>query len=67
MLIVEQSLIFFGVKLISQAAASCGNDQNSEWRPAEAALYCIRAIADYVSIAEAELMTQVQKPFLALI
>lgn len=47
------------MKLISQAVTSCGNDQSSEWRPAEAALYCIRAIADYVSSVEAEVMPQV--------
>ncbi|CAO2818179.1 unnamed protein product [Amaranthus hypochondriacus] len=46
------------MKLV-QAVASCGNDQNGEWRPAEAALYCIRAIADYVPSMEAEVMPQV--------
>ncbi|XP_048500147.1 transportin MOS14 isoform X2 [Beta vulgaris subsp. vulgaris] len=46
------------MKLV-QAVTSCGNDQSSEWRPAEAALYCIRAIADYVSSVEAEVMPQV--------
>ncbi|KNA25654.1 hypothetical protein SOVF_004570 isoform A [Spinacia oleracea] len=46
------------MKLV-QAAASCVNDQSSEWRPAEAALYCIRAVADYVSSVEAEVMPQV--------
>lgn len=44
------------IKLI-QAVSSC--DQNSEWHPAEASLYCIRAIADYVPSVEAEVMPQV--------
>lgn len=46
------------LKLV-QTAASCVNDQSSEWRPAEAALYCIRAVADYVSSVEAEVLPQV--------
>ncbi|XP_021733725.1 transportin MOS14-like [Chenopodium quinoa] len=46
------------MKLV-QAATSCINDQSSEWRPAEAALYCIRAVADYVPSVEAEVMPQV--------
>uniref|UniRef100_A0A803M1F3 Exportin-1/Importin-beta-like domain-containing protein n=1 Tax=Chenopodium quinoa TaxID=63459 RepID=A0A803M1F3_CHEQI len=46
------------MKLV-QAATSCVNDQSSEWRPAEAALYCIRAVADYVPSVEAEVMPQV--------
>lgn len=46
------------LKLV-QTATSCVNDQSSEWRPAEAALYCIRAVADYVSSVEAEVLPQV--------
>ncbi|RVX18662.1 Transportin MOS14 [Vitis vinifera] len=41
------------------AVASCGNEEHNEWRPAEAALYCIRAISNYVSVVEAEVMPQV--------
>lgn len=46
------------MKLI-QAVSSCGNGQSNEWCSAEAALYCIRAIADYVPSVEAEVMPQV--------
>ncbi|THF95546.1 hypothetical protein TEA_016239 [Camellia sinensis var. sinensis] len=42
-----------------EAVGSCGNDEHSNWRPAEAALYCIRAVSDYVSVTEAEVMPQV--------
>lgn len=45
--------------MILQAINHCGKDQHSDWRPAEAALYCIRAISDYVSDTEAEVMPQV--------
>lgn len=41
-----------------KAIARCGNE-HSEWRPAEAALYCIRAISGYVSVVEAEVLPQV--------
>ncbi|GMN45765.1 hypothetical protein TIFTF001_014956 [Ficus carica] len=34
-------------------------DEHSEWRPAEAALFCIRAISSYVSVVESEVMPQV--------
>ncbi|GFZ17502.1 ARM repeat superfamily protein [Actinidia rufa] len=40
------------------AVGRCGNDEHSDWRPAEAALYCIRAISDYVSVTEAEVLPQ---------
>lgn len=43
---------------IAKAVSSCGNEQ-SEWRPAEAALFCIRAISNYVSVVEANVMPQV--------
>ncbi|XP_021910463.1 transportin MOS14-like [Carica papaya] len=36
----------------------CGNNY-SEWRPTEAVLFCIRAISNYVSVVEAEVMPQV--------
>ncbi|KAH9719970.1 transportin MOS14 [Citrus sinensis] len=41
-----------------EGVACCGNKHN-EWRPAEAALFCIRAISTYVSVVEAEVMPQV--------
>ncbi len=34
--------------------------KQKEWRPAEAALFCIRAISSYVSVVEAEVMPQVR-------
>lgn len=40
--------------------SSHGNGENFDWRPAEAALYSIRAISDYVSVVEGEIMPQVQ-------
>lgn len=43
-----------------KAVAGCGNGENDEWRPAEAALFCIRAISNYVSVVEAEVMPQVK-------
>ncbi|PHT42958.1 hypothetical protein CQW23_16983 [Capsicum baccatum] len=42
-----------------KAISHCGQDQNSYWCPAEASLYCIRAIYDYVSDMEAEGMPQI--------
>ena len=45
--------------LYFKAIAGCGNGENSEWRPVEAALFCIRAISNYVSVVEAEVMPQV--------
>ncbi|XP_059641909.1 transportin MOS14 [Cornus florida] len=53
----EATLKILFMKLV-EAVASCGNDERNEWRPAEAALYCIRAISDYVSVTEAEVMPQ---------
>ncbi|KAE8124129.1 hypothetical protein FH972_019038 [Carpinus fangiana] len=46
-------------KKLVEAIAGCGNGENSEWRPVEAALFCIRAISNYVSVVEAEVMPQV--------
>ncbi|KAG2679073.1 hypothetical protein I3760_11G033900 [Carya illinoinensis] len=46
-------------KKLVEAVAGCGNGENDEWRPAEAALFCIRAISNYVSVVEAEVMPQV--------
>ncbi|KAK9669348.1 hypothetical protein RND81_13G124800 [Saponaria officinalis] len=44
---------------LAQAMVSYEIDQSSEWRPAEAALYCIRAIAESVPSMEVEVMPQV--------
>ncbi|KAK6924921.1 hypothetical protein RJ641_009247, partial [Dillenia turbinata] len=44
---------------LDRAVAGCGNGENIEWRPAEAVLFCIRAVSDYVSVVEAEVMPQV--------
>ncbi|KAL4633899.1 transportin MOS14 [Castanea sativa] len=46
-------------KKLLEAVAHCGNGENNEWRPVEAALFCIRAISNYVSVVEAEVMPQV--------
>ncbi|CAK9184734.1 unnamed protein product [Ilex paraguariensis] len=54
----EATLKILYMKLV-EAVSSGRNDERSEWRPAEAALYCIRAISDYVSVVEAEIMPQV--------
>ncbi|KAI7986510.1 Transportin MOS14 [Camellia lanceoleosa] len=54
----EVTLKILYIKLV-EAVGSCGNDEHSNWRPAEAALYCIRAVSDYVSVTEAEVMPQV--------
>ncbi|KAJ7945933.1 putative Transportin [Quillaja saponaria] len=51
----DATLKILYMKLL-EAVASRGNDENSEWRPAEAALFCIRAISNYVSVVEAEVM-----------
>ncbi|PON86109.1 Coatomer beta subunit [Trema orientale] len=44
-----------------EAVGRFKNDEQSEWRPAEAALFCIRAISNYVSVVEAEVMPQVME------
>ncbi|KAI8018791.1 Transportin MOS14 [Camellia lanceoleosa] len=54
----EATLKILYMKLV-EAVGSCGNDGHSDWRPVEAALYCIRAISYYVSVTEAEVMPQV--------
>ncbi|KAG2675749.1 hypothetical protein I3843_12G021500 [Carya illinoinensis] len=46
-------------KKLVEAVSCCGNGEKNEWRPAEAALFCIQAISNYVSIVEAEVMPQV--------
>ncbi|CAN6578266.1 unnamed protein product [Malus baccata var. baccata] len=50
---------------LDEAAACCHNEQ-SEWRPAEAALFGIRAISSYVSAVEAEVMPKVMDRLLKL-
>lgn len=54
----EATLKILYMRLV-EAVCSCQNDERSDWCPAEAALYCIRAVSDYVSFAEAEVMPQV--------
>ncbi|KAK4752903.1 hypothetical protein SAY87_021701 [Trapa incisa] len=46
------------VKLV-EAVINCGNVDQIDGRPAEAALFCICAISNYVSVAESEVMPQV--------
>ncbi|GMY24089.1 transportin MOS14 isoform X1 [Fagus crenata] len=46
-------------KKLVEAVSRCGNGENNEWRQVEAALFCIRAISNYVSVVEAEVMPQV--------
>ncbi|TYJ25890.1 hypothetical protein E1A91_A07G079800v1 [Gossypium mustelinum] len=53
----DTTLQILYMKLV-EAVSSCRNEQ-SEWRPAEAALFCIRAISNYVSVVEANVMPQV--------
>ncbi|KAL5722448.1 Transportin mos14 [Ranunculus cassubicifolius] len=58
----EVTLKILFLKLV-EAVGTCGNGESCDWRPAEAALYCIRAISDYVSSVEAEVMPQVMTLF----
>ncbi|KAE8668023.1 germin-like protein subfamily T member 2-like [Hibiscus syriacus] len=53
----DATLQILYMKLL-EAVSCCGNEQ-SEWRPAEAALFCIRAISSYVSVVETNVMPQV--------
>ncbi|KAK8982744.1 hypothetical protein V6N11_046656 [Hibiscus sabdariffa] len=53
----DATLQILYMKLL-EAISCCGNEQ-SEWRPAEAALFCIRAISSYVSVVETNVMPQV--------
>ncbi|CAI0399063.1 unnamed protein product [Linum tenue] len=50
---------------LAEAQACWGNGQN-EWRPAEAALFCVRAISKYVSTDEAEVMPKIMSLLLEL-
>ena len=47
-----------GMLLDFQACGS-GAEQNQNWQPLEAALFCIQAIAKSVSIEEKEILPQV--------
>lgn len=40
-------------------ARTCLGNGHNQWHPAEAALFCIRAISNYVSTVEAEVMPKV--------
>ncbi|XP_038687889.1 transportin MOS14-like isoform X2 [Tripterygium wilfordii] len=53
----DATLRILYMKLV-EVVSLCENE-HGEWRPAEAALFCIRAISSYVSIVEAEVMPQV--------
>ncbi|KAF5195980.1 Transportin mos14 [Thalictrum thalictroides] len=54
----EVTLKILYMKLV-EAVGTCRNDEMCDWRPAEAALYCIRAISDHVSFVDTEVMPQV--------
>ncbi|KAF2316021.1 hypothetical protein GH714_040816 [Hevea brasiliensis] len=47
-------------------AQACWGNGHSEWRLAEAALFCIKAISNYVSVVEAEVMPKVMSLLLEL-
>ncbi|XP_057952470.1 transportin MOS14 isoform X2 [Malania oleifera] len=53
----EATLKILYMKLV-EAIAHCGGEEHCEWRPSEAALFCIRAVSKYVSVVEAEIMPQ---------
>ncbi|KAL9270842.1 Transportin MOS14-like protein [Drosera capensis] len=44
---------------LAEAVASSGNNELAEWPRVEAALYCIKAISEFVSTTEAEVLPQV--------
>ncbi|KAJ1438997.1 Exportin-1/Importin-beta-like [Sesbania bispinosa] len=54
----DATLKILYMKLL-EAVSGHGNNEPKEWRPAEAALFCIRAISNYVSVVEAEVMPQI--------
>ncbi|KAG4932733.1 hypothetical protein JHK87_046735 [Glycine soja] len=53
----DATLKILYMKLL-EAVSGHGNNEHKEWCPAEAALFCIRAISNYVSVVEAEVMPQ---------
>ncbi|KAJ6882128.1 transportin MOS14-like [Populus alba x Populus x berolinensis] len=60
----DATLRILYVKLV-EARTCLGNDHN-QWHPAEAALFCIRAISNYVSTVEAEVMPKIMSLLLEL-
>ncbi|XP_024969319.1 transportin MOS14 isoform X1 [Cynara cardunculus var. scolymus] len=54
----EPTLKILYVKLV-EALSGHQNGDMMDWRPSEAALYCIRAISDLVPLTEAEVMPQI--------
>ncbi|KAL0421852.1 UNVERIFIED_CONTAM: Transportin MOS14 [Sesamum latifolium] len=54
----DAALRILYMKLI-EAVSNCGQSQHTDWRPAEAALYSIRAISDFVSNTEGDVMPQI--------
>ncbi|KAH1117656.1 hypothetical protein GLYMA_17G094800v4 [Glycine max] len=54
----DATLKILYMKLL-EAVSGHGNNEHKEWCPAEAALFCIRAISNYVSVVEAEVMPQI--------
>lgn len=54
----DATLKILYMKLLEAVSGNSSNEQK-EWRPAEAALFCIRAISSYVSVVEAEVMPQI--------
>ncbi|OIW00111.1 hypothetical protein TanjilG_29101 [Lupinus angustifolius] len=54
----DATLKILYMKLLEAVSGHASNEQK-EWRPAEAALFCIRAISHYVSVVEAEVMPQI--------
>ncbi|KAL1371580.1 transportin MOS14 [Arachis hypogaea] len=54
----DATLRILYMKLL-EAVSGHGNNEHKDWRPAEAALFCIRAISNYVSVVEAEVMPQI--------
>lgn len=54
----DATLKILYMKLI-EAVNNCGQGQHTDWRPAEAALYSIRAISDYVSKTDGDVMPQI--------
>ncbi|KAL9375248.1 hypothetical protein Peur_032127 [Populus x canadensis] len=47
-------------------ARTCLGNGHNQWHPAEAALFCIRAISNYVSTVEAEVMPKIMSLLLEL-
>ncbi|KAK7857259.1 transportin mos14 [Quercus suber] len=64
-MLTESVMLLAVADVLTDAASVLGgrsslwNGENNEWCPVEAALFCIRAISNYVSVVEAEVMPQV--------